>query len=71
MDNCSRVTKKQTIDNIIAQLKCYPKTETNKIISARLSNLQCENDDFFKEHKMYYQMCIRDRVYVVRNGMLE
>ena len=45
--NCRRISKQTTIDNIITQLKDYPKTEINKTITARLSGLKDKDDNYY------------------------
>lgn len=64
-DNCRRVYKRDTIDNIVAQLKVYPKTEINQIIFSRLSNLQQYDDDYLNDHKLYYHTACLSKFYAL------
>lgn len=57
---CNRVTKQSTIDNILAQLEVYPKTEVNKTILSRLRSLgKDNNDDYYNVNNVtYHQKCM-------------
>ena len=52
--NLTRVSKQETIDNILAQLQALPKSEENKILASRLSNLKKESDNYYIENTVYY-----------------
>ena len=52
--NCRRISKQSTIDNIITQLNDYPKTEINKTITARLSELKDKDDNYYIDNNVSY-----------------
>lgn len=53
-----------TIDNIVAQLDVYPKTESNKIILSRLLKLKNNNDNYYVDNIVNYHSNCLARFYL-------
>lgn len=61
--NCHRITKQSTIDNLIAQLEVYPKTEENMIISSRLAQLKSQDDNYYSVNNISYHSACLSKFY--------
>lgn len=61
--NFHRITKQATIDNLIAQLQVYPKTEENMIISSRLAQLKSQDDNYYSVNNISYHSACLSKFY--------
>lgn len=60
----TRVSKQSTIDNVLAQLNEYLKTDINKAISSRLQPLKSKDDSYYVDNIICYHNNCLSRFYL-------